>query len=170
MPFIDDLAFLLAFLAFLAVISCGLMGGLFFAFSNFVMHALARISPDAGIAAMQAINRTVLNRIFLGAFLGTTVACALLTLYAFVHWEVSGTFFLLLGSLLYLVGNFGVTLFCNVPRNNALAKLDAGNPDSSVPWRTYLDEWTRWNHVRTGTALAASAMLMIGLFLMLAMD
>ena len=104
--------------------------------------------------------------IFLGAFLGTTVACALLTLYAFVHWEVSGTFFLLLGSLLYLVGNFGVTLFCNVPRNNALAKLDAGNPDSSVPWRTYLDEWTRWNHVRTGTALAASAMLMIGLFLM----
>ncbi|MDH4872154.1 anthrone oxygenase family protein [Pseudomonas sp. BN515] len=167
MPFIDDLAFLLAFLA---VISCGLMGGLFFAFSNFVMQALARLSPEAGIAAMQAINRTVLNRIFLGAFLGTTVVCALLTLYAFVHWEVSGTFFLLLGSLLYLVGNFGVTLFCNVPRNNALAKLDASNPDSSVPWRTYLEEWTRWNHVRTGTALAASAMLMIGLFLMLAMD
>lgn len=167
MPFIDDLAFLLAFLA---VVACGLMGGLFFAFSNFVMRALERISPDVGIAAMQAINRTVLNRIFLATFLGTAAACALLTLYAFIHWEVPGTFFLLIGSLLYLVGNFGVTMVCNVPRNNALAKLDAGNPESVAPWRTYVEQWTRWNHVRAGTALAASALLMIGLFLMLTMD
>ncbi|MCO6058060.1 DUF1772 domain-containing protein [Pseudomonas sp. MOB-449] len=167
MPFIDDLAFVLAFLATLA---CGLMGGLFFAFSNFVMQALARLAPEAGIAAMQAINTTVLNRIFLATFLGTAGACALLVLYAFVHWDVPGTFFLLLGSLLYLLGNFGVTLVCNVPRNNALAKLDAGSPESVAPWRTYVEQWTHWNHVRAGTALAASAFLMIGLFLMLTMD
>ncbi|WP_137821477.1 DUF1772 domain-containing protein [Pseudomonas sp. D(2018)] len=167
MPFIDDLAFVLAFLA---VIACGLMGGLFFAFSNFVMQALARIAPEAGIAAMQAINQTVLNRVFLAIFLGTTAACALLTLYTFVHWDVPGTLFLLVGSLMYLLGNFGVTLVCNVPRNNALAKLNAGSPDAVAPWRHYVEHWTRWNHVRAGTALAASALLMVGLFLMLAMD
>ncbi|NWL77019.1 hypothetical protein DM872_09160 [Pseudomonas taiwanensis] len=166
MPFIDDLAFVLAFLTSIA---CGLMGGLFFAFSNFVMRALELIAPEAGIATMQAINRTVLNRIFLSTFLGTTAACALLMLYAFLHWEVSGTFFLLIGSLLYLVGNVGVTLVCNVPRNNALARLDAGSLESLVYWRIYLEQWTRWNHVRTGAALGASMLLMIGLFMMLTM-
>lgn len=167
MPFIDDLAFLLGYLA---VITCGLMGGLFFAFSNFVMRALADIAPTAGIAAMQAINRAVLNRLFLATFLGTAAACVLLTLYAFVHWEVSGTFFLLLGSLSYLLGNFGVTLAFNVPRNNALAKLDANSAEAIAAWRDYVEHWTRWNHVRTGSALAASALLMLGLFLMLTMD
>ncbi|WP_044875429.1 anthrone oxygenase family protein [Pseudomonas sp. LFM046] len=167
MPFIDDIAFLLAFLC---AIACGLMGGLFFAFSNFVMQALARLSPEAGIAAMQAINQTVLNRLFLATFLGTSAACGLLTLYAYVHWEVPGTFFLLIGSLLYLLGTFGVTLVCNVPRNNALARLDVSNPGSEAAWRTYVEEWTRWNHVRTGTALAASAMLTIALCLMLTLN
>lgn len=167
MPFVDDLAFVLAFFTSIA---CGLMGGLFFAFSNFVMQALERLAPEAGISAMQAINRTVLNRIFLTTFLGTTAACALLTLYAFVHWEVPGTFFLLIGSLLYLIGNFGVTLVCNVPRNNVLAKLDASSLESLAYWRTYQEEWTRCNHVRTGTALGASALLMTGLIMMLTMD
>ncbi|WP_271411975.1 anthrone oxygenase family protein [Pseudomonas sp. Q1-7] len=167
MPFIDDLAFLLGFLA---VITCGLMGGLFFAFSNFVMQALADIAPAAGIAAMQAINKTVLNRLFLATFLGTAAACGLLTLYAFVHWEVAGTFFLLLGSLSYLLGTFGVTLAFNVPRNNALAKLDAEGAGAVAVWRDYVAHWTRWNHVRTGAALSATALLMLGLFLMLTMD
>lgn len=167
MPFIDDLAFVLAFFT---VIACGLMGGLFFAFSNFVMQALARIAPEAGIAAMQSINRAVLNRLFFSIFMGTTAACVLLTLYAFVHWEVPGTFFLLLGSLLYLLGNFGVTMVCNVPRNNTLARLDASSAEAVAPWQVYVERWTYWNHVRTGTALAASAMLMIGMLLMLTMD
>jgi hypothetical protein len=46
----------------------------FFAFSNFVMPALARIPPAEGIHAMQAINVTVLNQLFLGIFMGT-VCC-----------------------------------------------------------------------------------------------
>lgn len=167
MPFIDDLAFLLAFFT---AIACGLLGGLFFAFSNFVMQALARIHPVGGIAAMQAINKTVLNRWFLSIFMGTAVACLLLALYALVHWEVPGTFFLLLGSTLYLLGNFGVTMVCNVPRNNALARLDSVSPEAVGPWRTYVESWTRWNHVRTGTALAAAALMTIALCLMLTVD
>lgn len=167
MAFLDDLAFILAFLT---AIACGLMGGLFFAFSNFVMQALGRIHPEAGIAAMQSINQVVLNRAFLCLFMGTTAACVLLVLYALSNWEVPGTFFLLLGSLLYLAGNFVVTLACNVPRNNALARLDAGSPDAVGPWREYVETWSRWNHVRTATALAASALLIVGLCLMLTLD
>ena len=52
---------LLPSLTFLAAISCGLAAGIFYAFSSLVMRALARISPPAGIAAMQSINVSVVK-------------------------------------------------------------------------------------------------------------
>ena len=60
-------------LTFLAALCCGLIAGLFFAFSNFVMKALASVAPERGMSSMQAINRTVLNPVFLCVFLGTAV-------------------------------------------------------------------------------------------------
>jgi len=50
-----------------------------------------------------------------------------------------------------------VTMTCNVPRNDALARINASDAESVDAWRKYVVEWTRWNHVRTITALAASA-------------
>ena len=58
-------------------LGCGLIAGSFFAFSTFVMGALARLPAAEGIRAMQAINVVVINRWFLGAMLGTAAACAL---------------------------------------------------------------------------------------------
>ena len=46
---------------------------------------------------------------------------------------------------------------CNVPRNERLKALTAESPAAHEYWRTYLREWTRWNHVRTAAALAAAA-------------
>jgi hypothetical protein len=48
-------------LIFIAAIGSGLVAGVFFAFSSFVMPALARIRPEHGIVAMQSINLTVIN-------------------------------------------------------------------------------------------------------------
>lgn len=146
-----------------AALVCGLMGGLFFAFSNFVMQALARLPPPAGIAAMQSINAVVLNRLFLTLFSGCAVLCLLLAVYALAVWERPGSGWLLLGGALYCIGTFVVTAACNVPRNRALDRVDAASPAAEPAWRDYLVDWTRWNHVRTVTALAAAAALMMAL-------
>jgi uncharacterized membrane protein len=53
-------------LTFVSALGCGLTAGVFFAFSVFVMEALASLPPAQGIAAMQSINVTVLNPWFLG--------------------------------------------------------------------------------------------------------
>ena len=133
-----------------AALGCALAGGIFFAFSNFVMKALFRIPAPSGIAAMQAINVTVLNPLFLALFLGTAAACVVLVFFS-IQAPLR-----LSGAALYLVGTFGVTIVFNVPRNNALARLD---PASSVSaWRRYVQEWTWWNHVRTLAAVAAAAL------------
>jgi uncharacterized membrane protein len=56
-----------------ALLGSAVIGGVFFAFSSFVMKALARIPSSEGIAAMQSINVVVINPTFLSVFMGTTV-------------------------------------------------------------------------------------------------
>ena len=156
MPAADTLLFALTFLT---ALGCALVAGIFWAFSSFVMGALARISPPSGIAAMQSINVVVLNPGFLGLFMGTALACAVLLVYAVVHWQAAGALCLMVGSLLYIVGTFGVTMAFNVPRNNALARQDPASPEAAGFWRGYVAGWTMWNHVRTLAALLAAVLL-----------
>jgi uncharacterized membrane protein len=85
-------------------IGSGLMAGVFFAFSTFVMSALARLQPPQGIAAMQSINITVINPLFMIALFGTALACLALEVSVLFKWQPSGAVFLLVATLLYLVG------------------------------------------------------------------
>ena len=151
------------FLTFVSALGCGLVAGIFFAFSNFVMKALARVPPAQGIAAMQSINVVVLNKWFFAVFFGTAVCCLALTITSFVRWQKPGAGYLLTGSLLYLIGTIVVTIVCNVPLNDALAAVDPTSADASRLWTTYVKSWTAWNHVRTAFALAAAASFIVAL-------
>jgi uncharacterized membrane protein len=151
------------FLTFIAAIGCGLVAGVFFAFSTFVMPALARLKPSQGITAMQSINITAINPLFMLALLGTAVACLFIVISTLLHWHRSGTIYLSIGSLLYLVGTILVTILGNVPLNYALANVDPNSTEGTILWAKYLTDWTFWNHVRTLTALAASATFIVSL-------
>lgn len=146
-----------------AALGCGLVAGVFFAFSTFVISALAQRPPAEGTAAMQSINITVINPWFMTAFFGTAVACVFLAAASLFGWCQPGAMYLLIGSLLYLVGTVLVTVAFNVPLNNALAIVEPGSTDGVNLWSSYLDNWTIWNHVRTAAALAAAALLTIAL-------
>ena len=108
-------------LTLVSALGCGLIAGVFFGFSAFVMRALARLPAAQGIAAMQSINIVVINPLFMAVFLGTAATCALLIVPATRMWNGPGAAYLLAGSLLYLVGTVLVTMVFNVPRNDALA-------------------------------------------------
>ena len=150
-------------LTFVTALGCGLIAGLFFAFSVAVMQALARLPAAAGLLAMQSINSAMLNPLFLSVFLGTAAGCVLVMITALARWHAPGSVYFFLGGTLYLVGSLGVTLVCNVPKNNALASVASADPDSAGLWAGYLRSWTTWNHVRTVASLAASASLILGL-------
>ncbi|PSB54260.1 DUF1772 domain-containing protein [Chamaesiphon polymorphus] len=153
----------LFWLIFTAAIGCGLMAGVFFAFSTFVMPALARLQPDRGIAAMQSMNITAINPLFMLALFGTAIACLFIFISALLHWDRSGTIYLSIGSLLYLVGAILVTILANVPLNNALAIVKPDSIEGANFWAKYLRDWMFWNHIRTLAALAASAMFVVSL-------
>ena len=152
---------LTAGLAWASALGSGLMAGVFFAFSSFVMPALARLPPAQGIAAMQAINRAALYRPFLSTFVATGIVCLVLAGLSAAHWSDARARYRLASCLVFLVGTFIVTRAANVPRNEALALLDPNGADAAAYWVTYLSEWTAWNHVRTGAALVALVLAML---------
>ena len=150
-------------LTFAAAIGSGLVAGIFFAFSTFVMAALGRIPPEQGIAAMQSISITVLNPAFLTAFLGTGVVCVALAAGSYVWWGEASGKLLLAASLIYLVGCIGVTMVCNVPLNDALAAVRPNTPEAAAVWSNYLTLWTNWNHLRTVAPLLSAILFMAAL-------
>jgi uncharacterized membrane protein len=144
-------------LTLVAALGSGLIAGVFFAFSAFVMKSLAGLAPSEGIAAMQSINRVILTSSFMAVFLGTALLCIVALVCSFLRWREPDAVYLLVGGALYLVGSFLVTIVFNVPRNIALDSLKPANAASVDQWADYLEKWTAWNHVRTIASLAAAA-------------
>jgi uncharacterized membrane protein len=154
---------LISIVTLIAAVGCGLWGGVFFAFSTFVMRGLGRLPATEGIAAMNSINVSVNNAWFMTAFLGTPLLCLIVAIAAIARWSEPGSGWLVAGSILFIAGCFLVTVVFNVPLNNALDAVTPGTTEAAKTWSDYQFAWTAWNHVRTITSLAASALLVIGL-------
>lgn len=146
---------LIAAILWLSALSCGLMAGLYFAFSAFIMRALGRIERGAGMAAMNAINVDIQRSLFMPLFLGSTLLATILVVVALFDLRAPYAPATLAGGAIYVVGMFVVTMIRNVPLNNALAA--AGGSNANV-WARYLAQWTRWNHLRTIASLAGCAL------------
>lgn len=151
----------LATLTVLAALGCGLVGGVFFAFSTFVMRTLGRLPSAQGIAAMQAINVAAPTPPFMTALFGTALCCLVVAIAAVSTREGLDAMLPLAGAVVYLVGTVVVTMAFNVPRNDALAQVDSLGAEAEGHWHPYLAEWTAWNHVRTVTSLVAAVLLAI---------
>jgi uncharacterized membrane protein len=150
-------------LAACAALGSGVVAGVFFAFSTFVMPALARLPPEQGIAAMQSINVMAINRWLMGALFGTGGLCVWLAVASLRRSSEPGASLRLAGCAVYLLGAILVTIACNVPRNEALAALPPDGAAAAELWPRFLAEWVAWNHVRMGTAVAASALLILAI-------
>jgi uncharacterized membrane protein len=145
-------------LLWFSAIGCGLLAGLYFAFSTFIMTALGRIGQAAGIMAMNAINVLIVQSLFMPLFLGTTLASLLLAVAAAFRWGEPGAAAMLAGGALYVIGMFVCTTVVHVPLNTALAAVDPTSAEAASLWARYLSDWTSWNHVRTLSSTAACAL------------
>ena len=146
-----------------AVLGTAIVGGVFFAFSSFIMKALARVPSPEGIAAMQSINVVVINPSFLGAFMGTALLSVGVVVLALLNLDEPSAMFFLGGAVSYFAGTFLVTMFGNVPLNNRLASVSPTDPAAAEVWAHYLERWTMWNTVRTVAAIGATFLFTVGL-------
>jgi uncharacterized membrane protein len=142
-------------------VCCGAMAGVFFAFSTFVMDGLTRLAPAHAIAAMQSINRAALTPPFMSLLLGTGALCLGLAAWGALSWGEPGAPWALAAAALYLAGAIGVTRAFNMPINDAVDALRPGDARAAAEWSDHVSGWMAWNHVRTVTAAAATALLVV---------
>ncbi len=141
-----------------AALGSGLMAGVYFAFSAFVMRALGSISGSSAIATMNSINSVILRSSFMPLFIGSTIVAAMLMGVGVWYWSEAGAGLVLIAGLIYFSGMFVSTIVCNVPLNNELAGVHGEDDASLEVWSRYLKTWTNWNHSRTACSLATCAM------------
>ncbi|TNM64411.1 DUF1772 domain-containing protein [Streptomyces sp. NP160] len=148
-----------------AAVGSGLVGGVFFTFSGFVLPALARLPASAGVSAMQAVNRAAVTPPLMTALFGTAAVAAAVAVTAVPALRADDgatrtpALLAMGGAALYLAAGVLVTVAANVPLNDRLAGVDAGTPAAAQTWERYVRVWGGWNHVRTLGCLAASALL-----------
>jgi len=136
----------------ITAITTALISGLFYAWSCSVVPGLARVSDSTYLETMQQINRAILNPVFFMSFIGTAL---LLPLSTWLHYspELNARFWLLLlASVVYLAGTFGVTMFGNVPLNDMLDafNLSSASVQELAAQRARFEvPWNNLNIIRT---------------------
>ncbi|QJF51111.1 DUF1772 domain-containing protein [Roseobacter ponti] len=151
----------------LSILAYALVAGVFLAFSDFIMRSLALTGGAGGVEAMQVINREVFRWVFMALFLGMAAVSLVIVGYGATNLAHPSGGLILLAGLLYLIGCFGVTVFVNVPMNEALAGMNLSEDATRAYWTgTYLPRWTFWNTVRTLACGASAALLLFGLLSM----
>ena len=132
--------------------SMALIAGLFYAYTCSVNIGLGKLSDEGYIAAMQSINREIQNPLFFASFMGTLLLLPISTWLAYRAGS-SNTFPLLLAAtIIYAIGTFGVTMFGNVPLNNALDKfnLQSASVEKIADQRAIFEiPWNRLHTIRT---------------------
>lgn len=151
----------------LAILAYALVAGVFLAFSDFIMRSLALTGGAGGVEAMQVINREVFRWVFMALFLGMAAVSLVIVGYGATNLAHPSGGLILVAGLVYLIGCFGVTVFFNVPMNEALAGMNLSEDATHAYWTgTYLPRWTFWNTVRTLACGASAALLLFGLLSM----
>jgi uncharacterized membrane protein len=144
--------------------STGLIAGLFYAYSCSVNPGLAGLPDAQYVAAMQSINSAILNPVFFASFLGTLI---LLPLSGYLNFSppYSRRFaFLLAAALIYIIGSFGVTIFGNVPLNDALGRINlktASTEEISNARIVFENLWNRLHSVRTIASIISLILVII---------
>ncbi len=151
----------------LGALLTALITGLFYAYACSVNAGLGRLSDAEYLKAMQHINRAILNPWFFASFMGTVVVLPLGTWLLYRTGHTEAFYYLLAATVLYLMGTFGVTIFGNVPLNEALDKFDIGASELSAIKSQRLRfevPWNSLNLVRTWASILSMMLVLVALF------
>jgi len=147
----------------ITIITGGILSGLFFVFSNTIMKSLYTIEPEVGIKAMQQINSTIINPLFMIMFMGTPLLSLYLVIVAWTGTFGTAGYWLIPGGLIHLLGSFLVTIVGNVPLNNTLAVVNPLSLKGNRVWLEYKQKWVPLNHVRTVASVLSTMCFAIAL-------
>ncbi len=137
---------------FLSLFFGGLIAGLLFSYSCSVNPGLKSLADSEYLKAMQAINTAIQNPYFLISFMSLLFILPITTFLIFNQQADASFYFMLAATIIYFVGVFGVTIFCNVPLNEQLAKISVSTAtitEISTTRYSFEKPWNTYHSVRT---------------------
>lgn len=147
-----------------AILLTGLMAGIFFTWSNAVKPGIGKLSDLEYLRALQSMNRVILNKAFIGIFLGAIIAVALVPLLHFKLFPDTIFWMFILAFVTYWIGVFGITVFGNIPLNEMLDKinLESITPEEIKALRTSIEvKWNNFNLIRSISSGVTFALLIM---------
>lgn len=144
-----------------ATVTTGIMAGVFGLYAHTIMPGLRRTDDRTFVGAFQAIDRAIINPLFILVFLGTLALIGAAGALHLADGETTVGTWIGAAFVLYLAV-VAVTLTVHVPHNDGIKA--AGSPDDIndlAAIRRRFDEarWARWNHMRALANTAAAGCL-----------
>ena len=147
-----------------SVLAYAAIGGVFLAFSDFLMRSFNLVTGQGGIESMQVLNVEIMRSVFMLLFMGLTLVSLIIAIYALAYVEGTPRLLLILAGGLYLIGVFAVTAAGNVPLNNQLAAMDPAATQTLTFWKqSYMTRWVNLNSLRTVACMLASGLTLAAL-------
>ncbi len=149
----------------LSIVLMAAIAGFFYAYAVSVIRGLDALEPQAAINAMQSINATVRNPLFAPAFFGALAVTGVTATLFVLHRRDTTSFLVLGAAALYGLGGLWLTMFWNVPLNNALALKAVPLDQASALeiWLNYRNPWMVGNTLRMVFSFGALILLLLAL-------
>ena len=142
----------------ITVLFSGLVAGLLFSYSCSVNLGLHHLTDIEYIKTMQAINVEIQNIYFFIVFMGLLLLLPASTWLSCSANKKATFYLMLIATLLYFIGVFGVTMFGNVPLNNLLAKINLANTSEEIlsTFRNHFESnWKKYHLIRTSASIVS---------------
>lgn len=139
------------------ILLSGLLAGLFYGFQCSVINGLGALANKEYLLGFQSINSEIQNPVFFLCFIGNMI---ILPVAAYLFYKIGSTgisTFLIIASVIYTIGVFGITVICNVPLNERLAGFDihAASGSQLNEMRIQFEaSWNKWHQIRTIASIA----------------
>ena len=140
------------FSQFLAILLTGLLAGLFYGYDCSVIKGLGNLQDDFYLQSFQSINKVIQSPYFFISFMGNLLILPLATWLSYRNSDSATFYILLMATLVYVIGVFGITIFGNVPLNERLAKFTISTATSNeiiTMRKAFENPWNIYHTVRT---------------------
>ena len=137
---------------FTTVLLTGLLAGLFYGYDCSVTKGLGNLSDIAYLQSFQSINKAIQNPYFFLSFMGSLLMLPVACWLSYNSRNLVSFYLLLLATLIYSIGTFGVTIFCNVPLNEQLANFTiptSSETEISEMRKAFEKPWNAYHKIRT---------------------
>ena len=147
-----------------ATMTTGLVAGVYGIYANAFMPGLAKTDDKTFVGAFQAVDRAIVNPLFLG--LGFVGALLFTLLAGLLSLKEKALVWIAIAFVLYLVTMI-LTIAVNVPLNDALKAAGDPNTIDVAAVRAAFDEskWRTYNLIRTILATVSFGFLGWALYL-----